>query len=585
MAGYNRSEVSAALLESRRLFAAVAIFSGFFNLLMLTGPLFMLQVYDRVLASRSIETLTALFGLATFMFAIMATLDLARSRVMSRAAARLQARLDNRVFTAALERAATNPDDTGANLALRDLEAMQKALAAPVVLSAMDLPWVPLYLVAIFAFHPLMGILAVVGGAALIVAAILQQQLTARSATLAQIAGRCADYTADQFRQEYVTLRSLGMQSAAVTRWHAARNQALRSGISVADTAFSINAFSRSFRVFLQSGLLALGAWLVIDGRLTGGAMFASSIILGRALAPIEGLISGWPLAARAIAGRKRLAAFLASTPIPAPRTPLPKPRAALVLHDLTVTPPGADLPCLHQISLRLEPGQILGVIGPSGAGKSTLVKAAAGAWAPVAGTVQLDGAALHQYAPDTLGRAIGYLPQRINLFDGTIAENIARLTPGADPSQVIRAARHAGAHEMIIALARGYDTAVSPLAGGSLSGGQMQRIGLARALFGDPALLILDEPDASLDGAGVFALVSAVRGHKSRGGSVILTAHHQTLLRECDMLLALDHGQCRALGPRDAVLQGLNRPARSLGPDTAKVRPIPSAEPDRGVA
>ena len=561
-----RAEISGAILRSRGLLASAAVFSGFVNLLMLTGPLFMVQVYDRVLASRSVETLAALFLLVVFLFAIMSILDIARGRIMTRCAARLQTGLDRRVFSAALARSAVDPMDGVAGAALRDLEAMQKALSAPVVLAAMDLPWAPLFLSAIFLFHPLMGWLAILGGAILILASWLQQRLTLAAASKSMAAASRAEHCADQCRQESEVIRALGMQQAALARWQKARGAAMVAGVAAADVSGAVNAFTRAFRLFLQSAMLALGAWLTLKGQLSGGAMMASSVLLGRALAPLEGLIGGWPLAQRALQGHRRLAAFLTEVEPEGPRTALPEPRAALEVQDLSIAPPGSERATLWLLSFHLRPGQVLGVVGPSGAGKSTLVKALAGVWPPSAGTIRLDGAGLGQYAPECLGAALGYLPQRVTLFEGTIATNIARLSAAPDAERVLRAAKLAGAHDMITAFAKGYDTLVSPAGPGCLSGGQIQRIGLARALFGDPALLILDEPDASLDGEGVHALATAIRNHKAGGGAVLLTAHRQTLLRECDFLLALEGGTRRAFGPRDQVLAALSRPANSLG-------------------
>lgn len=549
-----RAEISAAMADSRGLLWAAAVFSGFVNTLMLTGPIFMLQVYDRVLVSRSIETLAALCLLAMFLFGAMAILDIARGKVMSRYAARLQTRLDGRVFLAAINGSGADNIDPGGKTALGDLEAMQKVLSASVVLSAMDLPWVPLFLAAIFVFHPLMGWLALFGGAVLVGAAWAQQHLTRAAVLHASAASMQAEYRASQFRMERDLIRAHGMQAASLENWQKLRRVALIAGITAADTSGAINAFTRTFRLFLQSAMLALGAWLTVQGQLSGGAMVASSVILGRALAPLEGLIGGWPLAQRALKGRKRLTAFLIDSPQERVRTSLPAPRAPLEVRGLSVTScPGAPT-VLRQVSFRLEPGQIMGVVGPSGAGKSTLVRALTGAMAAAGGTIRLGGATLDQYSSESLGAAIGYLPQRVTLFEGTIAANIARLSTLPDCERVLHAARLAGAHDLITGLADGYDTLVSPMTPGCLSGGQVQRIGLARAFFGSPAVWILDEPDASLDAEGVCALVAAIRKHRANNGAVLLTAHRQTLLRECDLILALDGGTQRAFGPRDEV-------------------------------
>jgi len=556
------AEIAAAIAGRRGLLAAVVAFSAFVNILMMTGSIFMLQVYDRVLASRSIETLAALSLVAVFLYLVLGLLDQARARVMVRAAAQVQAQLDRRVFSATL----AGSGSASAALALRDLEALQRALASPGLLALMDVPWVPLFLGLIFLFHPLMGWLALAGGGVLIAASALQQHLTRDAATRAFAAQHSAERSAEQFRNAAEELRALGMQDRACERWQSARSEAMRQGIAAADAGTGINAFSRTFRLFLQSAMLALGAVLTLRGYLSGGAMVSSSVLLGRALAPIEGLIAGWPLLARALAGRRRLAGFLADVPPARPRLVLPHPVGRIAATGLSIAPPGSDRPVLRIPSLTITQGQIVGVVGPSGAGKSTLLRALCGAWAPLAGEIRLDGAMLAQYDPAILGAAIGYVPQRVGLFQGTIGENIARLAARPDPATVIRAARASGSHDMILSLPDGYDTRIdahhTPL-----SGGQVQRIGLARAMFGDPPLWLLDEPDANLDAEGTLALGAAVRAHKARGGTAVLTAHRQTLLHDCDIILALDRGTVRALGPRADIWPNLfRRPAAIAG-------------------
>jgi len=312
---------------------------------------------------------------------------------------------------------------------------------------------------------------------------------------------------------------------------------------------------TKTFRLFLQSAMLGLGAWLVLQGELTGGAMIAGSILMGRALAPIEMAVGQWAVAQRSSEAWHRLSELLSRVPPPQARTSLPRPRSLLEVDALSVGAPGEPVALLRMISFRLEPGQALGVIGPSGSGKSTLARALTGVWRPLAGKIRLDGAALDQYDPDVLGRLIGYLPQRITLFDGTIAENIARLDSQPDSARIIEAARKADAHDMIVRLPQGYETRVSA-AGGRLSGGQMQRIALARALYGDPALLIFDEPNSNLDNQGSAALNTAIRTLKAEGKSILIMAHRPAAIQECDLLLVLADGARKAFGPRDHVLR-----------------------------
>ncbi|WP_413872804.1 type I secretion system permease/ATPase [Albidovulum sp.] len=559
-----REELRAARAEGRGLLAAVALFSVFVNLLMLTGPIFMLQVYDRVLGSRSEETLAALFVLVTFLFLTMGLLDLARGRIMSRLAAGLQARLDRRVYTAMLARSALAPGDQAAASGLRDLEAIRQFVAAPVFLALFDAPWAPVFLAAVFIFHPWLGWTAIAGGLVLVLITALNQANTRRAVLAAHAATLRADRMADQIRDEADLVQSMGMRGATFERWAAARGEALSGSIAASDQSGVYSIFSRTFRLFLQSAMLAVGALLVLRGELTPGAMVASSILMGRALAPVEQAIGGWALVQRAQEARGRLAALLTAVPPQAPRTALPKPRAVLEANQLTVVPPGQSQAALRMVSFRLEPGQALGVIGPSGAGKSTLARALTGVWRPAGGWIRLDGATLDQYDPDMLGAHVGYLPQRVTLFDGTIAENIARLAPLPDAAAVVAAAQKAAAHQMILDLPEGYDTRVAQ-AGGRLSGGQIQRIGLARALYGDPVILVLDEPNANLDNDGSMALNAAIRAMKADGRSVLIMAHRPAAIQECDQILFLDGGMRRAYGPRDEVLKSMVRNATEI--------------------
>ncbi|WP_413850870.1 type I secretion system permease/ATPase [Albidovulum sp.] len=559
-----REELRAARAEGRGLLAAVALFSVFVNLLMLTGPLFMLQVYDRVLGSRSEETLAALFALVTFLFLTMGLLDLARGRIMARLAAGLQARLDRRVYAAMLARAALAPGDQAAASGLRDLEAIRQFVAAPVFLALFDAPWAPVFLAAVFVFHPWLGWTAIAGGLVLVVITVLNQANTRRAVLAAHAATLRADRMADQLRDEADLVQSMGMRGATFERWAAARGEALAGSISASDQSGIYSIFSRTFRLFLQSAMLAVGALLVLKGELTPGAMVASSILMGRALAPVEQAIGGWALVQRAQEAWGRLARLLTAVPPAAPRTALPKPRAVLEANQLTVVPPGQTQAALRMVSFRLEPGQALGVIGPSGAGKSTLARALTGVWRPAGGWIRLDGATLDQYDPDVLGAQIGYLPQRVTLFDGTIAENIARLAPLPDAAAVVAAAQKAAAHQMILDLPEGYDTRVAQ-AGGRLSGGQIQRIGLARALYGDPVILVLDEPNSNLDNDGSMALNAAIRAMKADGRSVLIMAHRPAAIQECDQILFLDGGMRRAYGPRDEVLKSMVRNATDI--------------------
>jgi ATP-binding cassette subfamily C protein len=558
------SELAAARAASRQAIVVAFLFSALVNILMLTAPLYMLQVYDRVLVSRSEETLLALTLLMGFLFLVMGVLDHARGRIMARVGARLQDRLDARVLTAAFRRLTVAPQDTAALAAQKDLDAIARFWASPVLLALFDAPWAPVFAAAIFVFHPWLGYLALGGGLIIVALSWLNQQGTEAPLQGANLAALSADRQAENLKSDSELIQALGMSGAAFARLKLRRDQALDAGLAASDLSGRYSVAIKTFRLFLQSAMLGLAAWLVLRQELSAGAMIAASILMGRALQPVEQAVGQWPVVTRARQAKARLADLLAQTPPLPPRTELPRPRAVLDVQGLTVVPPSTATPVLRGLTFQLPPGQALGVIGPSGSGKSSLARALTGVWRPAAGRIRLDGATLDQYDPDALGSCIGYLPQRVTLFDGTIADNIARLRSGADPVGIIAAARAAAAHEMILRLPDGYDTQVATM-GSRLSGGQIQRIGLARALYGDPVLLILDEPNSNLDNDGSNALNQAIRTAKARGASVLIMAHRPAAIQECDLLLVMNEGAAAALGPRDAVLRETVRNATDL--------------------
>jgi len=551
-------ELARARAENRSLFWTVGIFSFFVNLLMLTGPIFMLQVYDRVLGSRSEETLLSLFLLMGFLFLIMGILDYARGRVLARVGARFQTRLDRRVFAAMVRKAAVAPEkEANATNNLRDLEAVQRFLASPVLTALFDMPWTPIFLIAIAIFHPWLGMLAVVGGLLLVGVALFNQITTVGPVARANLATLRAERMAEQIRVEAELVRSLGMQDSTFSRWQILRDSSLRESVSASDLGGGFTVTSKTFRLFLQSAMLGLGAYLVLQQQLTPGGMIAASILLGRALAPIDMALGQWQVVQRAREGWQRLAELLSLVSEEPPRTALPRPKARLSVQQVTIIPPGEQQASVRMVSFDVEPGEAVGIIGHSASGKSTLARALVGVWRPSGGKIRLDGASLDQYEPDVLGKHIGYLPQRVQLFDGTIAQNIARLQKDARDEDIVAAAKKAAAHDMIVKMPDGYDTLVTPT-GGRLSGGQMQRIGLARAMFGDPVLLVLDEPNSNLDNEGSEALNASIRAMKAEGKSILIMAHRPAAIKECDKLLVMEGGARRAFGPRDEVLRDM---------------------------
>lgn len=548
-------EVRNAVFQYKTFLVVILVFSVFINLLMFTGPLFMMQVYDRVISSRNEATLLSLFLLIMFLFLIMGVLEVARNHIMERLAVRFQEKLDKRVFFASMAMVSRRPGDPYTITSQKDLEVVRQFISSPLLISLIDIPWTPLFMAAIFVFHPLMGWLGLAGGAFLILVTYLNQQFTykPRLASGEKVAVR--DRFAEQIRAEAETINALGMRGSTYARWESVRRAIAASLVRASDIGAVFSTTSKVFRLFIQSAMLALGAWLVLQDKLSPGAMIASSILLGRALAPIEGAVAQWPLAQQARQSWRRLGQLLAMSPPDPPRLPLPRPQANLEAIQLSVAPPGGGgRPVLHMISFSLREGQVLGVIGPSASGKSTLARALTRVWPILGGVVRLDGAAIEQYDSDAFGRYVGYLPQRVALFDGTIAENIARLDQNYDPEAVIRAAKLAGAHDMIVNLPEGYDTWLTAN-GGRLSGGQIQRIGLARALYGDPVVVVLDEPSSNLDHEGSSALVAAIRSLRGMGRIVVLIAHRSGDVRECDHLLVIEAGRQVAMGPREQVL------------------------------
>ncbi|GGL56895.1 type I secretion system permease/ATPase [Wenxinia marina] len=551
------AELKAARRESRGLYVAVGLFSLLVNMLMLTGPLYMLNVYDRVLGSQSVETLIGLTILVAYLFGMMALLDVVRTRVMGRIAARFQARLDQRVFDAQIRGAAHPQVHAEASSGLRDLSSLQRLLASPALMALFDLPFAPLFFFGIFLFHPWLGYLGLASAVILVALAIINQAVSRHPLETANNTTVRAEMMGNQIRQEAELVQALGMRRSAFNRWNDARARSLTSSLRATDTTGSFSSSIKSFRLFVQSAMLGLGAFLVLQGEMTSGAMIAGSILLGRALAPIEMIVNQASVFERAREGWRNLSVLLGTIRPEPPRTALPRPKARLAVEQLTLVIPGETQATLRMISFKVEPGQAVGVIGLSGSGKSTLARALTGYYRPAAGSIRLDGAALDQYDPETLGTYIGYLPQRVTLFDGTIRDNIARLSPQPDDAEVVKAAQRAAAHDLILNLPDGYDTRVTAL-GGRLSGGQIQRIGLARAMYGNPEVIVLDEPNSNLDNDGSLALNQAIRALKQEGKTILIMAHRPAAIQECDLLLVLENGTRRAFGPREEVLRSM---------------------------
>jgi ATP-binding cassette subfamily C protein len=519
----------------------------------------MLQIYDRVLASRSEETLVALFGLVAVLYFFYWLIEYARGRVMSRVGGKLQDGLNAPTFRAVIDRSARR--QPGSQGSLQDIDAVRTLFSSPVALALFDIPWTPVFLVAIFIFHPMLGWLALAGGGVLVCAAILNQLLTFRKTAKAgeqsQVASRFARQA--ELSGEYVVAQ--GMRGAMMDRWNRMQDDAIDQSMRANDWTGSFTAFTRAFRLFLQSAMLAVGAWFVLRGELTAGAMIAASILLGRALAPVELGVSQWAVVQRALGSWKALKALLTQEGMCDPETTLPTPEAHLDVRSVTLVRRRGEKPVLSQVSLDVQPGQALGIIGRSGSGKTTLARIITGIVPPSGGEVRLAGATLDQYRADRLGQYIGYLPQEVQFFDGTVAENIARMAIDPNDAKVVEAAKKAHAHDIILSMPDGYDTQVNGSAV-SLSGGQKQRLALARALYNDPVILVLDEPNSALDAEGSEALNAAVTAMKQEGRAVLIMTHRPTAISTCDKLLVLDAGKVAAFGPRDEIIKKLMKNA-----------------------
>ena len=549
---------SAELIRARRklhsIFYLVFGLSMFVNLLGLTGSLYMLQVYDRVLSSRSVETLAALTLLVAFLFLMMGLLDYTRGRLLARAAARFQSYLEKRVFYATLKQSA-HMQRGELPSAPHDLEKIHSMIASQAVSALCDIPWMPLYLFAMYILHPWLAILTAVGGVVLTLLTWMNQYMTRTGQSRALQSKQEADGMASGLWREAGVVRSLGMRESSFLRWSELRIRAVREQMVSTDLSGVLSSTSKHLRMLLQSAILGLGAYLSLRGEISPGSMIAAAVLMSRALAPIDQLLAQWQPVQQGIRAWQSLGELLEKIPLEKNRTELPRPAAKLHIEKIHLFPPGGSEPLLRNISVTVNPGEILAVIGPSGAGKSTLARAITGIWPVVSGNIRLDGASLDQYHPDTLGRYIGYLPQQVSLLQGTLAENIARLDKNPDAEKVIAAAKHADIHGMITGLPKGYDTEVSP-SNPVLSGGQIQRLGLARALYDNPVLLVLDEPDSNLDGDGSEALQNAIVELTRQGSAVIIIAHRRSSIRHCDRVLVIENGLQTALSTPQEINQ-----------------------------
>lgn len=535
--------------------------SGVVNVLALTGSFFMLQVYDRVIPGRSVPTLVGLAVFAGTLFVFQGVLELIRSRLLVRIGMALDARLSGQIY-AALMRLPLRTKLAGDGLqSLRDLDQVRSFMSSAGPTALFDLPWMPLYLAICFLFHFWIGMTALAGVVILFSLTLLAEIRTREPARKANSQAAARNTLAEATRRNVEVLQAMGFGSRVAERWSGINADYLGTNATASDLAGTLGTISKILRMMLQSGILAIGAYLVIHQQATGGIMIASSIMMSRALAPIELAIAHWRGFVTARQAWGRLAQLLVLLPETTTSVSLPAPKSALSVESISITPPAERRMVVQDASFALEKGVGLGIVGPSASGKSSLVRAIAGIWLPVRGTVRLDGATLDQWSPEELGKHVGYLPQDVQLFDGTIAENIARFEPQAPSEKILAAARAAGVHDLVIHLPEGYETRIGE-AGSSLSAGQRQRVALARALYGDPFLVILDEPNSNLDAEGEAALTIAIQGVRARGGIAIVVAHRPSALASLDQVLVMANGRIQAFGPKNEILNKITRPA-----------------------
>ncbi|MET0671829.1 MAG: type I secretion system permease/ATPase [Xanthobacteraceae bacterium] len=572
-----QSELAQALASCRGAFVATALMSGMSNILMLTGAIFMLEIYDRVLPSRSIPTLVALVILAAGLFLAQGLLDMIRGRVLVRIGARLDEELSGRVYETIVRLPLKIGNRSDGLQPLRDLDSVRSFLSGPGPTALFDLPWLPIYLAICFAFHPYIGLAALVGAIVLGGLTLMTELMTREPTRAATGFATTRSALAEASRRNAEAMKAMGMVPRVAALWQDANSKYMASQQQAADVSGGFGSMSKALRMMLQSGVLAVGAYLVINQQATAGIIIAGSILSGRALAPVDLAIANWRGFVAARQSWQRLTKLLAALPPQAVPMALQPPQKSLVVEGVTIAPPGSERIVVHDVSFNLQSGHGLGIIGPSGSGKSSLARVLISVWQPVRGRVRLDGASLDQWPPDSLGACIGYLPQDVELLAGTVAQNIARFATPVDADAVISAATAAGVHELIVNLPDGYDTQVGE-GGTALSAGQAQRVALARALYGDPFLVVLDEPNSNLDSEGDEALSRAIMGVRARGGVVVVVAHRPSAIASVDQLLMMSQGRDQAFGPKEEVL------ARVMQRDGGGPRPL-KVVPETGVA
>jgi ATP-binding cassette subfamily C protein/ATP-binding cassette subfamily C protein EexD len=530
------------------------IFSIAINVLMFVSPLYMLQVYDRVLHSRSEMTLIMLTVIALAMLGLYGLLEWIRSRVLVRAGLRFDEMIAKSVFSRVITSTLKSPQSRS-EFALMDIDRLREFLTGSGLIALCDLPWMPIFLAVCFLFHPLIGWIALIGAAIIFAIAIANEFMTKKHLSQATMASQGAMHFSNSTLQNVEVIRALGMENSLRSRWSMMHRGMLESQAIASDRSGALLSLSKFVRMGLQTIILGAGAYLALEGAISPGSIIAASIMMGRALQPVDQVVGQWKQFLGARQAYDRLNKIFIEMPEEEDKLPLPAPSGTLQIEQLAVVAPGAKTPLVHSVSFAVNPGEAVAIVGPSGAGKSSLVRALVGVWAPATGTIRIDGSELQHWDADALGRHLGYLPQSVELFAGTIAENISRFREDADPEQIIEAAKLANVHNLIQNLPDGYDTQIG-VGGRSLSGGQRQRVGLARALYGNPSVIILDEPNANLDSEGEEALNQVIVKLKQMGKSILFVSHKMSLVAMSDKTLVLAQGRMQGFGSTRDLLQ-----------------------------
>jgi PrtD family type I secretion system ABC transporter len=566
MANRPRNELAAGLAACRNAIIALGLASMLINVLYLSGSIYMLEVYDRVLPSRSIPTLVGLSILVIALYGFQGVLDLLRGRILIRIGGSLGDGLSTRVYRM-IAQLTLKTRTTGDGLQpLRDLDQLRSFLSSLGPLAFLDLPWIPFYIGICFLLHVWLGVAALLGAIVLVSLTVFTEIFTRQPTKAATELAARRNALAEASRRNAGVVKAMGMTPQVGAQWDAMNAEYLEAQQRASDVGGGFGAVSKILRMVLQSAMLCIGACLVINQEATGGIMIAGSIIAARALAPVDQAIAHWRSFVGFRQSWRRLSDLLTLFPLDKQQLVLPKPTSSVAVESVSVVPPGEKRVVVQEVAFRLEKGNGLGIIGPSGCGKSCLVRALVGVWQAARGTIRVDGAALEQWPVDSLGRHIGYLPQDVELFSGTVAQNIARFEPEPNPEHVIAAAKSAGVHELILRLPEGYETEIGE-GGAALSAGQRQRIALARALYRDPFLVVLDEPNSNLDAEGDEALTQAIRGVRARGGIAIIIAHRPSALAGVDLLMVMSQGKTQLFGPKEEVLaKMMPRPTAPAG-------------------